>query len=147
MTPLFLDNDTKGLYSTFVLPQQTYQADFNYLNAWPEKMHQWEQLGYICAVQYPSPLIPAKETSRQYPGRRDFWRASFGLPEPAPSPKYPIPAFVCLLHGPGSRGSCRNRWDVSSGWWSAALLFYKVLCFTGVRFAPLGSGSKRNVLW
>lgn len=54
-TQLFLDNDTTGLYNTSVLPQQTCQAGFNYLNAWPEKMHQWEQLGYICAVLYPAP--------------------------------------------------------------------------------------------
>lgn len=46
---------------------------------------------------------------------------SFGLPELAPSPKHPIPTLVCLmLCGPGSRSSCRNGWDVSSGWWSAA---------------------------
>lgn len=44
---LFLDNDTKGLYNTSVLPQQTYQADFNYLKAWLEKMHHWEQLGSV----------------------------------------------------------------------------------------------------
>lgn len=103
----------------------------------------------VLCSSVPSPLVPAKETSRQYPGRAGFWRAPVLVCQSwHPALKHSISTLVCLmLSGPGSRSSCRNGWDVSSGWWSTALLFHKVLCFTGLRLAPLGSWSSRSRLW
>lgn len=88
---------------------------------------------HLCS-SVPSPLIPAKDTSRQYPGRTDFWRASFGLSELAPSPKHPISTLVCLmLHGPrgymapgvpaGMGGMCPLGGEAQHPWGKCALFY------------------------
>lgn len=153
----FLDNDTTGHYNTSILPQQTYQAGFSYLNICPgkaEKRLRWHHgtpvgTAWLCLCgAVPSPLTPAKDTARQCPGRAGFWLASFGLPEKAPSLKHPIPTLVVsVLYGPGARGSCRNVWEASSRCWSAVPLERCALCFTWVRFTPPASWSGRKVLW
>lgn len=66
----------------------------------------------------PSPLIPAKDTARQYPGRAGFWLASFGLPKQAPGPEHPIPMLACSVlyaQAPGPPAGM-GGWAVSSAY-------------------------------
>lgn len=142
---------TKELYNTSVLPQIANSKYIRLiLTTWmPGLKRCIIGNSLVLCSSVPSPLIPAKETSRQYPGRTDFWRVPVLVWQSwHPALKHSISTLVCLmLYGPNSRSSCRNGWNVPCGWWSTALLFYKVLCFTGARLTPLGSWSSRNTLW